>query len=299
MADRIPVPAIPGAILPHVNTDIEILSVGVDSTFTFAVLAVTVAPTDAGGATFEIRDLPGGLGNVETVTIAQGAFGGSWTGTMAVTAPASLYLRPTDAGGSATLGLTGFIQLGQDSQFTTLARVKEHGSITVTTHDLLITDVIAGVTQDFQQYMGQKILQQTNTAEVVWGTGTRHICLKEAPIQSISSITVDGTALTSAEYEIHANSGVLLKVLDGYPERWPEGARIVVTYVSGYSAVPPAIRDAATQQARHVFRQSKPGGDRLGDASQSSDTGGSSTYIPGTLLPQVRQTLDRFMLDLV
>lgn len=79
------------------------------------------------------------------------------------------------------------------------------------------------------------------------------IILREPYVQSITSVTENGEAVTPTPVILN-DAGILCKFATGAlsPSAWARGfANIVVSYVGGYSATPPGdIKEAALQATR-------------------------------------------------
>jgi len=63
------------------------------------------------------------------------------------------------------------------------------------------------------------------------------LLLSRYPVQNIVSITEDGTALTSDDFEVDPDTGELFRLSSDYPRDWC-GRTIVVQYVGGYELLP-------------------------------------------------------------
>jgi hypothetical protein len=82
------------------------------------------------------------------------------------------------------------------------------------------------------------------------------IVLARRPVVAISSVTEDGTALTSSDYEIEASAGVLRRVdTNGNVSCWPRYAKIVVAYQAGWEAVPDDLKLAAARLVASSWRE--------------------------------------------
>lgn len=79
-------------------------------------------------------------------------------------------------------------------------------------------------------------------------------------VSAITSIVENDVTLTAADYELHAESG-LIKRLSGDTEIcWPSG-KIVVNYTAGFANVPPDLSGIVADEAR--LRLSEHGSDPL------------------------------------
>jgi len=114
------------------------------------------------------------------------------------------------------------------------------------------------------------------------GNGSKRLWLKNAPITSITSVTItedDGTeeSLTVAtDLVFEAANGAVEFGPDNVSsyELWPEGFQnISVTYVGGYSTIPDALQEACALKALIFFAHS---GADLNAALQAENIGNAS-----------------------
>lgn len=119
--------------------------------------------------------------------------------------------------------------------------------------------------------------------------GDELLLLPYYPVRSITSVTVDGTLLTAADYELDGVLGYVRRrysglgsphLNDGSTRRWPDrGVDIVVVYSYGYaaSATPGAIRDTVTELAAgRIVNPQQVAQESLGDRSISFGGGGAN-----------------------
>jgi len=163
---------------------------------------------------------------------------------------------------------------------TTIARVKEAEGITVATFDTLLTNLLAGISNRMERWMGRTIIQASYSRKFDPPWTTEELVLPEWPIVSVTSVTEDGAALAlTTDYEIEAERGSLVRVSAGLPMAWSSDRRgIVVAWSGGYATVPASLQVACVEQTRHAFHQAKDGGGRLGQGGKALETGGSSPY---------------------
>jgi hypothetical protein len=97
------------------------------------------------------------------------------------------------------------------------------------------------------------------------------------PIASITSVTEDGTALTSADWILYAGAGRLDRGSSTFPKLWAYGQRnVVVTYVTGQSGeVPASVRHGVLLLVQHLWDAHRGGSGlpRLAGADFSYPTG--------------------------
>jgi len=102
-------------------------------------------------------------------------------------------------------------------------------------------------------YIGYEI-EQTNHTEIIFGNNMRELSLKHLPVNSITSVTEDGTALTEGnedDFVVHEN-GRLERVLGRWSGSKPKNVTIV--YNAGYGTIPEDIRfTSARISARMVL----------------------------------------------
>lgn len=81
------------------------------------------------------------------------------------------------------------------------------------------------------------------------------IWLRHTPINSITSITVDGTALTSSQYKFTA-AGRVIRVAGGRERSWSTAKiqTVVVVYDGGYATVPADLTDICARSVARAFQ---------------------------------------------
>jgi hypothetical protein len=81
------------------------------------------------------------------------------------------------------------------------------------------------------------------------------IWLRHTPVNSVTSVTVDGTALTSAQYKFTA-AGRVIRVASGRERSWSTAKvqTVVVVYNGGYETVPSDLTDVAARAAARAFQ---------------------------------------------
>lgn len=141
--------------------------------------------------------------------------------------------------------------------------------------------------------------------EVHDGTGNRFLKLRHRPVLSVTSVTLDDSAISSDSYEIDYDSGRL--VVPEYDEDsrnpriwrepsaakpgWPRGTQnISVVYNYGHAATPDDVRAAVCMIAAGLYQD----GQRRGVSAESMGPR-SLTYKAHQALPvAAMQLLDRY-----
>ncbi len=168
-----------------------------------------------------------------------------------------------------------------DYAFTDLDEVKDYIGITGSTHDTLLTALINAATDFIESYIGRRITEQAITEELHDGDGSDSILLKQYPIDSGETITLEQASnpnvndsnfstLSSSLYFVDYNTGIITTNFT-----LQQGIRNYrVSYTSGYADadVPFDIKWAAWELVSNMFNTRKAAGttsQTLGDLSAS------------------------------
>lgn len=109
----------------------------------------------------------------------------------------------------------------------------------------------------------------TGDAITLYGDCTDRLLLPAAPVQTVTSVTVDGTVLTEhVDFRVRRDAGILRRYGCAI---WDDWAEVDVVYGHGYDPIPDDIQDVVIEQARTIYR--------LQPGVQSIQAGGESiTY---------------------
>ena len=297
-----PIATIPGLVSPGwVNVDFVIAELAAAATIT----RVFLRRTDhiAGDVvSASIRNAAGGGGSGISVTIADGAAYGTGSGSLAIAAGGLVYLR-VSAAGATSMNLSGWVEVegaaGVTTALTNLARVKEWLGFTDSGYDAILSTLIAGVSKRCQVAMEREILATAIAAELHEGDGADDVLqLREFPIVSppapvVRQLTVAGpVVLDAATYRLLPERGWILRAVNGSSTPWPSGrANLEIDYTAGYATVPEDLAQAATMQVAYLWRQTKAGGNRLGERGTILELGGTAAYLTGEWAPGVLEAL--------
>jgi uncharacterized phiE125 gp8 family phage protein len=82
--------------------------------------------------------------------------------------------------------------------------------------------------------------------------GSDAIQLYRFPVISITTVVVDGTLLTTADYDLSPTTGLIYSTFGGFQY---SGRRmgVSVSYVAGATAIPLGLRDAVLELIRHLY----------------------------------------------
>lgn len=135
-----------------------------------------------------------------------------------------------------------------DTDLVTLARIKSELGITDTSLDTLLGDWITEESTTVTDELNRVIAEETLEETFRRGGASRAetLTLSRRPVSEIASVTEDGSALDTGNYEIDAEAGLIYRLsANGYRSHWWASV-IVVTYTAGY-ALPDAAPSWATK----------------------------------------------------
>jgi predicted oxidoreductase len=150
----------------------------------------------------------------------------------------------------------------------------------------LLASIGAAVQSAMELYLSRTLDVRTYTAETYNGNGQSALFLRHDPIQSVTAVTVDGTAIT--DWVINGSASALVRPLD----YWPDGiGNVTVTYTAGLESpdgVPPALLQAGVSWIAVLWKDR----DRAGINSES--VAGQSVTFTRAMPAFVKMTLDMF-----
>lgn len=156
----------------------------------------------------------------------------------------------------------------------------------------LIDGYITDVSRHIDDLCGP-VVQRTVTAELHHGNGLA-VILNRYPVLSVTSVTENGVTLTTADWSVDSNSGILIRTggtASPYTnQRWQFGQRnVAVTYVAGRypntAAVDPLFRSATIMAVKAMWtsQQAITGSQVFGVAGEgfadNSDVPGGMSYV--------------------
>jgi hypothetical protein len=176
---------------------------------------------------------------------------------------------------------------------TNVDNVKEYLRITDSGDDSFIGRLISAAQVQVAQYCRRQLISGTVTSEKHDGDGSSDtLQLREWPAASITTITVDGVALSGSDYELDTRTGQLFyKPGGGDFSPWPEGRRnIVITYVAGYTPTPADLVLGTTVHVAWIFKRTK----RLGERQYAAGADVSGVFMVDAIAPEVIEIFDRY-----
>lgn len=177
------------------------------------------------------------------------------------------------------------------ADLTTLALVQQYGQIPTTdaVAAASLQTLISAVSAWFVREVNRGSFLEASYTEQRNGQGGDAINTINWPIQSVQSVTVDGTAIPASSglpgaYGFTFDSFSIW--LTGYRFRRARG-NVQLVYTAGYPTVPLDVQQAVTQQVLFTFRQAV----NLGTVSQSSNGILTAAFSQKDLAPGVAQTV--------
>lgn len=205
---------------------------------------------------------------------------------------------------------------------TTTALVKGYGRITdpdLTTVNALLDRLVSTASEMIRSWTSRQIVRKVYTAEAYDGAeatrGSTRLYLREYPVNSVTTILENGTALsvatgysTTADTILIPTEGILVRQGGGVAPnayrsgRWNAGLQnVIVTYNAGYDyprvGTPPAylgtdlpfdIEQAATELTVLMFNEGK----RIGEGGRNF-AGWSVNYVR-ELNPHIADVIQRY-----
>lgn len=161
---------------------------------------------------------------------------------------------------------------------TKLATLKTELGISDASLDAVLERIINGASDSIEKYCGRKFARAAALSERVKGYGTELIHLERTPVETLTSITIDGTTVDASEYRLRdAEVGSVWRrnlwpwtagtddSVAPHPRAGFEEDSIVVVYTGGYAlaqndrtpgtyAQPYDLEEACLQLAVHRYR---------------------------------------------
>lgn len=163
------------------------------------------------------------------------------------------------------------------TNLTSIDRVKRYCKLALDYNkdDDLLNELLAAVSEEFRQFC-QQDFDLALFDEVYHGSGNRFLQISRFPVQSVRSLTVNGSPFQESP-DVGFRPGYTIgdRALVNSLGYWPDGfANIRISYVAGYESVPEDVQQAAAYLVtlRYKKRES------VGLTSKSSGAGGSDTF---------------------
>lgn len=146
----------------------------------------------------------------------------------------------------------------------------------VSGEDSIVTVLLNSAIAAVEGFCNTKFISTSVTDESYDGDGARFLLLRNRPVISVSSVSIEGNAVSSDLYDVNANQSMLVlpQDVEGYDARlrlyngmlWPRGtANILVSYNYGYATTPADVTHAIYETISYFYGRRK----SLGITSES------------------------------
>lgn len=224
--------------------------------------------------------LPDGTTTTPSVTTpSTGRYQSSYKPTLAGTH----YVRWTAASVGGVSGAdsaeeTSFTVSASNNTYLSLAEAKAKLNLQATTDDDEVATYLE-VACDLAQQVADTQFARTTVVDTLSGRGEVSISLSRRPVVSVTTVTENGTALTSGTgYTTDLRWGRLFRQAGTYTDYcWAVGRRnIAVTYVAGYATIPTQVRNATLDLLAHLWETQR------GPATSGRPSDADIYQVPGT-----------------
>lgn len=174
---------------------------------------------------------------------------------------------------------------------TTVLKVKSFLGIENTTDDAKLADLVTRCSAAIATFLSRAIATTTFT-EKYDGNGSDVLMLRNYPLASVSSLTVDGAAVTaSADGLTNYGFGLGDTYIFFVGGVFPRGRRnVAITYSAGFSSVPTDIEQACIEMVADRYKLPS----RIGEKSKALPQGGSVSYDTEHMSAKVRGLLNPY-----
>lgn len=183
---------------------------------------------------------------------------------------------------------------------TILSTVKSELEITATTDDDFLGTLITESSVAIATYCNRVFGKETVSEQFRLTCRRDKLMLARVPVDTITSVTVDGTALESDGYEIDKTTGFLYRLSGDCRTCWT-GSKIVVVYSAGFTLLtelPYDIERAAIDLVkRRYFARSRDASLRsvdVPDVIEEQYWGGQNAPTVGGLPEDIARSLDPY-----
>ena len=241
-------------------------------------VACTITLPDGTTTTPTVSNDGAGLYSVTYAPAVAGRFSVRW---VATGTNASAFTDTFDVNDPTALGVVSL----QDA--------KDHLNITTSTNDEELRRFLWVATDMCEQYAGRVLGRRVFTES--YDGGSSRIRLRHPVALSITSVVENGVTLAASQYRLDPVTGMFLERIGSNGLTSFGGLfggtidSVTVTYVAGYSIVPPICQQAVLEALRHLWQTQR------GAATVSALVSSGDDYTPGmgySLPRRVMELLD-------
>jgi uncharacterized phiE125 gp8 family phage protein len=230
----------------------------------------------------QVRDSNGALANATTVVctvtlpdgttatpdvtnVSTGVYDAPYTPTML-----GRYLHLWASTGTNKAALPEAFLVNGLAGLCSLQDFKEYLNVTSTANDEELRRFLLSAS-DLAERVTGRALRRTAYSETYDG-GRRAILLRHAPVLSVASVSVNGTATT--DYTLDTDGILYAGGTSSTSSAWSWGTQnVAVTYTAGEQVPPPAAVDLVLELGRHMWRTQR--------GAMPSAMGSGDDYVPG------------------
>lgn len=284
-----PIPTLPGLAEARVDDVVSVATLR----FAATVNRVALRRSDGAGALTATIECPES-GDSIGVSMLPGEDFKPADGAISVPQDGSLTLTITAADvGSTNLG--GYVELSPVFAYlATLAQCKRYLSIGDSSKDAILLDLLAGTSDLMEEWMRRRIIPTSYLSEFHELSGDVDVVsVDHWPIVTIEAVRVNGVLLSTSEYRrVHERS---IQRLDssGRPIDFDSGD-VEVDYTAGYSSVPTGLRNACVAEVALRYKNSTPGGGRLGTRGEALPQGVETSYDEHRFLASTLEAMNTY-----
>lgn len=176
------------------------------------------------------------------------------------------------------------------ADLTTLQAVKSWMGLSDPVMDGVITGLITRVSAQVETYISRSLLTSARV-ELRDGGGGSVMLLRDQPVQSITSLTINDVAVPASTgpgvggYWLGSDGSLYLR---GFKFTIGRG-NVSVEYVAGYDTIPPDVEQCVIESVALAIKRA----DHV-DVSSKSLAGETISYIHTSLTPAAKQVLDQW-----
>ncbi len=183
------------------------------------------------------------------------------------------------------------------TQLCQLSDVHTYLSITNTNSDALLTALITNASAIIESYCC-RVFGVNPYTDTYNGNGLRKLYLANGPIQSVTTVTIDGYAIPPASTPLTGgyvfDSDILYLrpgTISGYGDCFNRGVQnVVVEYTAGFPSVPPDIAQACIELVASKYKASQ----RVDVKSEGLGPNQSTTYSIADMPASVKSAIRRY-----
>lgn len=173
---------------------------------------------------------------------------------------------------------------------STLENVKSYlGRTGMVGDDPLLSRLLNVASKWFEIQVERTILSATYT-DTTLGSGARSMVTKHYPVQTVTSVLVNGDVIPQAILATDTGWRQLGSVIALKGSRFTEDALVEITYTAGFATVPADVEQAVIEITADLFKYK----DRQGVMSSTNGTGSTTSYAPSALSPFVQSVIDAY-----